>query len=106
MILNLKKSNLILLFTIVTLKQMVSKSVSRTKFYQISPQFSCAMVVLWSPLMILNPAARVRVLSRWQYTMRLQSLHRAYPSLHHFGVVHWVPEQLNIKGCNWGMQVD
>ena len=24
-------------------------------------------------------------------------LHRAYPSLHPFGVVHWVPEQLNIK---------
>ena len=32
-----------------------------------------------------------------QYTMRLRSLHRAYPSLHPFGVVHWVPEQLNIK---------
>ena len=29
--------------------------------------------------------------------MRLGSLHRAYPSLHPFGVVHWVPEQLNIK---------
>ena len=26
-----------------------------------------------------------------------RSLHRAYPSLHPFGVVHWVPEQLNIK---------
>ena len=35
--------------------------------------------------------------------MRLRSLHRAYPSLHPSGVVHWVPEQLN---CNWGMQVD
>ena len=32
-----------------------------------------------------------------QYTMRLRSLHRAYPSLHPSGVVHWVPEQLNIK---------
>ena len=32
-----------------------------------------------------------------QYTMRLRSLHRAHPSLHLFGVVHWVPEQLNIK---------
>ena len=32
-----------------------------------------------------------------QYTMRFRSLHRAYPSLHPFGVVHWVPEQLNIK---------
>ena len=32
-----------------------------------------------------------------QYTIRLRSLHRAYPSLHLFGVVHWVPEQLNIK---------
>ena len=29
--------------------------------------------------------------------MRLRSLHRAYPSLHPLGVVHWVPEQLNIK---------
>ena len=29
--------------------------------------------------------------------MRLRSLHRAFPSLHPFGVVHWVPEQLNIK---------
>ena len=47
--------------------------------------------------MILNPATRVRILSGGQYTMRLQSLHRAYPSLHPFGVVHWVPEQLNIK---------
>ena len=32
-----------------------------------------------------------------QYTMRLRSLHRAHPSLHPSGVVHWVPEQLNIK---------
>ena len=29
--------------------------------------------------------------------MRLRSLHRAYPSLHPSGVVHWVQEQLNIK---------
>ena len=29
--------------------------------------------------------------------MRLRSLHRAYPSLRPSGVVHWVPEQLNIK---------
>ena len=29
--------------------------------------------------------------------MRLRSLHRAYPNLHPFRVVHWVPEQLNIK---------
>ena len=29
--------------------------------------------------------------------MRLRSLHRAYPSLHSSEVVHWVPEQLNIK---------
>ena len=26
-----------------------------------------------------------------------KSLHRTYPSLHPFRVVHWVPEQLNIK---------
>ena len=44
--------------------------------------------------MILNPAARVRILSG---AIRLRSLHRAYPSLHPSGVVHWVPEQLNIK---------
>ena len=47
--------------------------------------------------MTLNPVARVRILSGEQYTMRLRSLHRAYPSLHPSGVVHWVPEQLNIK---------
>ena len=47
--------------------------------------------------MILNPPARVRILSGGQYTMRLRSLHRAHPSLHPSGVVHWVPEQLNIK---------
>ena len=29
--------------------------------------------------------------------MRVRSLHKAYPSLHSSGVVHWVPEQLNIK---------
>ena len=33
-----------------------------------------------------------------QYTIRLRSLHRAYPSLHPSEVVlHWAPEQLNIK---------
>ena len=32
-----------------------------------------------------------------QITIRLRSLHRAYPSLHPFKVVQWVPEQLNIK---------
>ena len=32
-----------------------------------------------------------------QYTMKLRSLHKAYPSLHPSGVVHWVREQLNIK---------
>ena len=45
--------------------------------------------------------------------MRLRSLHRAYPSLHPFGVVHWVPEQLNkpvtgacklIDGCSSRLQ--
>ena len=29
--------------------------------------------------------------------MRLRSLHKVYASLHPSGVVHWVPEQLNIK---------
>ena len=55
--------------------------------------------------MILNPATRVRILSEGQYTIRLRSLHRAYLSLHPFGVVHWVTEQLNIKAvteaCKW-----
>ena len=31
------------------------------------------------------------------YYIRLRSLHRAYPSLHPFEVVHWAPEQLNKK---------
>ena len=31
------------------------------------------------------------------YTIRLRSLYRAYPSLHPFGLVHWVPQPLNIK---------
>ena len=47
--------------------------------------------------MILNPTAWVRILSGGQYTIKLRSLHRDYPSRHPFGVVHWVPEQLNIK---------
>ena len=29
--------------------------------------------------------------------MRLRSLNRAYLSLHTSGVVHWVPEQLNMR---------
>ena len=33
----------------------------------------------------------VQVPSGCQYSMRLDRLHRAYPSLHPFGVVHWVP---------------
>ena len=32
--------------------------------------------------------------------MRLRSLHMAYPSLHPSGVVHLIPEQLNIKAVN------
>ena len=42
----------------------------------------------------------VRVLSEGQYTIRLWSLNRAYPSFHPSGIVHWVPEQLNIKAVN------
>ena len=41
--------------------------------------------------------------SSWcQYSMRLDPMHRAYSSLliHPFGLVHWVPEQLNIKTVN------
>ena len=40
---------------------------------------------------------RVRILSGGQNTIRLRSLHRAYPSLQPSGIVHWVPELLNIK---------
>ena len=32
-----------------------------------------------------------------QYTIRLRSMHKAHPTLHPSRVVHWVPEQLNIK---------
>ena len=35
-------------------------------------------------------------LSGCQYSMRLDQLHRAYPSLHPFRVVHWVPFLSNI----------
>ena len=35
--------------------------------------------------------------SRDQNAIRLRSLHMAHPSLHSSGVVHWVPEQLNLK---------
>ena len=31
---------------------------------------------------------RVRILSGGQYTIRLRSLHMAYPSLYPFGIVH------------------
>ena len=40
--------------------------------------------------------------------LRLDQLHRAYPSLHPFGVVHWVPVLLNIKtatGCESNRQL-
>ena len=40
--------------------------------------------------------------------MRLDRLHRAYPSLHSFGVVHWVPVLSNIKtatGCESNRQL-
>ena len=38
----------------------------------------------------------VQLSSECQYSMRLDRLDRAYPSLLPFGVVLWVPEQLNI----------
>ena len=42
------------------------------------------------------------------YYKASQSLHQGFGalSLHPFEVVHWVPEQLNIMACNWGMQID
>ena len=51
--------------------------------------------------MILNLPTRVRILSGGQYTIRLRSLHRAYPSFHPSGVYSTsVPEQLNIKAVS------
>ena len=48
----------------------------------------------------------VRVPSGCQYSMKLDRLHRAYPSLHPFGVVHWVPVLSNIKtGCEPNRQL-
>ena len=50
----------------------------------------------------------VRVPSGCQYSMRLDRLHRAYPSLHPFGVLHWVPVLSNIKtvtGCESNRQL-
>ena len=50
----------------------------------------------------------VRVPSGCQYSMRLDRLHRAYPILHPFGVVYWVPVLSNIKtatGCEWNRQL-
>ena len=74
----------------------------RRKYY-----LQCAVVVYWPQLMILNPAACIRILS-WvgggQYTIRLRYLNRTYLSLHPLGVVYLVPEQLNIMvvtgACN------
>ena len=40
--------------------------------------------------------------------LRLDRLHRGYPSLHLFGVVHWVPVLSNIKtatGCESNRQL-
>ena len=38
--------------------------------------------------------------------MRLDRLHRAYPSLHPFGVVHWVPVLSNIKTVTGVNRID
>ena len=43
--------------------------------------------------MILNPAAKVRVLSRDFDHCTC----RAHSNIHPSGAVHWVPEQLNIR---------
>ena len=50
----------------------------------------------------------VRVGAWCQYSMRLDRLHRAYPSHHPLGVVHWVPVLSNIKtatGCESNRQL-
>ena len=44
--------------------------------------------------MILNPAARVRVLSRGSIYYKASITAQGLP-----GVVHWVPEQLSIKAA-------
>ena len=62
---------------------------------------SGSVVVQWSPFMIFKSAVWFRIMSGSQYTLRhtlrLRSLHSAYPSLHPSGAVHWALEQLNIK---------
>ena len=52
--------------------------------------------------------ARVKIMGgAIKYVVRIRLLHRAYPSLHPSGVVHWVPEQLNMKAVTWeGVQID
>ena len=47
--------------------------------------------------MILNPAARVRVLSGGTNILLGFDHCTGLTRAHLFGVVHWVPEQLNIK---------
>ena len=50
----------------------------------------------------------VRVPSGYPYSMRLDRSHRAYPSLHSFGVVYWVPVLSNSKtatGCESNRQL-
>ena len=59
--------------------------------------------------MILNPAARDRILSGGLiYAIRLRSLHRAYPSPYLSRVVDLVPEQLNtVRHCGlWRSGID
>ena len=55
--------------------------------------------------MILKPTARVRILSMGRYTIRLRSLHRAYPSLHPFGGSTLVTRAAEHKGCNWAFKL-
>ena len=47
--------------------------------------------------MILNPSARVRILSGANILWGVDHCTEIARALHPSGVVHWVPEQLNIK---------
>ena len=72
-----------------------------------SPTLLCAAVVYWLLLWTVDPEVPGSS-PEWVPTMRLDRLHRAYPSLHPFGVVQWVPVLSNIKtatGCESNRQL-
>ena len=71
-------------------------------FQQCVHQYSGYYSGLWTRSFL------VRVPSGCQYSMKLNRLHRAYPTLHLFGVVQWVLVLSNIKtvtGCESNRQL-